>query len=197
MSGVLPVARWRNPFVAALVVAALQTAVLGYMIESRASILRNGKDVLLRSAPVDPRDLLRGEYVILTYDISRISPDIVTGGLPEGAAKAELFVRLKQQPDGFWGPVEASFSPLAQTRDSIVIRSLPFSYYPSPGAPPPTLYPNFGIERYYVPEGEGRVLETARSAHALSVNVSVGTDGRAQIRQVSIDGAKVYEEPIY
>ncbi|MBB4188017.1 GDYXXLXY domain-containing protein [Sinorhizobium terangae] len=197
MSGALPVFRWRNPFVAALVVAVLQTAVLGYMIESRASILRNGKDVLLRSAPIDPRDLLRGECVTLTYDISRISPDIIVAGLPDEAVKAELFVRLKQQPDGFWGPVEASFGPLAQTADSIVIRSLPFSYYPSNGAPPPTLYPNFGIERYYVPEGEGRVLETARSAHALSVNVRVDSDGRAQVRKVSIDGTQVYEEPLY
>ncbi|MCA1406913.1 GDYXXLXY domain-containing protein [Ensifer sp. IC3342] len=195
MSGALPVARWRNPFVAALVVALLQSAVLGYMIESRASILRNGKDVLLRSAPIDPRDLLRGEYVILSYDISRISPDIIMGGLPADAAKAQLFVRLKQQPDGFWGPVEASFSPLAEAADSIVIRSLPFSYYPSAGAPP--LFPNYGIERYYVPEGEGSVLETARSAQALSVNVRVDMEGRAQIRQVSIDGAPVYEEPMY
>ncbi|MDK1376602.1 MULTISPECIES: GDYXXLXY domain-containing protein [unclassified Sinorhizobium] len=197
MSGALPVARWRNPFVAALVVAVLQTAVIGYMIESRASILRNGKDVLLRSAPIDPRDLLRGDYVTLSYDISRISPDVISGALPEGATKAELFVRLKQQPDGFWGPVEASFSPLAQTTDSIVIRSLPFSYYPSSGAPPSTFYPNYGIERYYVPEGEGRVLENARSAHALSVNVRVDPDGRAQIRQVSVDGAPIYQEPLY
>ncbi|MDK1492277.1 GDYXXLXY domain-containing protein [Sinorhizobium sp. 7-81] len=197
MNAVLPGARWRNPLVAALAVAALQTAVLGYMIESRASILRNGKDVLLRSAPVDPRDLLRGDYVILTYDISRISPDIVAGGLPEETTRAVLFVRLREQADGFWGPVEASFGPLAQTTDSVVIRSLPFSYYPLLGAPPQTLQPNYGIERYYVPEGEGRVLETARDAHALSVNVRVNTDGRAQIRQVSVNGAQLYVEPLY
>ncbi|WP_331374223.1 GDYXXLXY domain-containing protein [Sinorhizobium chiapasense] len=197
MSGAWFVARRRNPFVAALVVAVLQTVVLGYMIESRASILRNGKDVHLRSAPIDPRDLLRGDYVTLSYDISRISPDIIAGGLPEEATRAVLFVRLKEQPDGFWGPVEASFGPLAQATDSIVIRSLPFSYYPSSGAPPPTFFPNYGIERYYVPEGEGRVLENARSTHALSVNVRVDPDGRAQIRQVSIDGAQAYEEPLY
>ena len=49
------------PLVAAIVAAALQTAVLGYMVESRASILRNGADIKLKTLPVDPRDLLRGE----------------------------------------------------------------------------------------------------------------------------------------
>jgi len=37
--------------VAAIIVAALQTAVLGYVIESRASILRSGTDALLKTAP--------------------------------------------------------------------------------------------------------------------------------------------------
>ena len=59
-------------FAAALVAALLQTAVLGFMVESRASILRSGTDVRLKTLPVDPRDLLRGDYVILSYGISSI-----------------------------------------------------------------------------------------------------------------------------
>ena len=48
-----------RPLFAAILVALLQTAFLGYMIESRASILRNGVDVVLKTVPVDPRDLRR------------------------------------------------------------------------------------------------------------------------------------------
>ena len=74
-----------KPFAAvALFIAIVQTAILGYMIEGRASILRSGTEVLLKTAPVDPRDLLRGDYVILTYDISTISTTSITGTRPFG-----------------------------------------------------------------------------------------------------------------
>lgn len=34
--------------------------------------LRTGKAVLLKTVPVDPRDLFRGDYVILRYEISQL-----------------------------------------------------------------------------------------------------------------------------
>jgi uncharacterized membrane-anchored protein len=186
-----------RPLVAAIVVALLQTAFLGYMIESRASILRSGVDVVLKTVPVDPRDLLRGDYVILAYDISTIPADKITGGFPTEAMDAQLSVRLEKQSDGFWGVAEASFGPLAPKDGSVIARSAPFYYYPTPDNPPSSLNVEYGIERYYVPEGEGRVLEEARNASALAVTASVDDDGRMQIRVISIDGKPLYEEPLY
>lgn len=187
--------RWLNPLLAALLVAGVQTAALGYMIESRASILRSGRDVLLKTVPVDPRDLLRGDYVILSYDISRLQPELFKGGLPTQSGEVMLYVRLEKQPDGFWTATEASFQPLPVTGDSVVLHSLPFSYYPSPSPLPMTV--DYGIERFYVPEGEGRTLEEARNAEALSVNIRVDGKGRAQICEIAVNGSPVYEEPLY
>jgi uncharacterized membrane-anchored protein len=190
-----------NPFIrplfAAVLVALLQTAFLGYMIESRASILRNGVDVVLKTVPVDPRDLLRGDYVILSYDISTIPADKVTGGFPTEATDAQLSVRLEKQPDGFWGVTEASFQALAPKEGSIIARSSPFYFYPAPDSQQSPLSVDYGIERYYVPEGEGRVMEEARNASALSVTARVDDDGRMQIRLIAIDGKPLYEEPLY
>ncbi|MGO4623758.1 GDYXXLXY domain-containing protein [Ensifer sp. 2YAB10] len=186
--------RWLNPLLAALLVAVAQTAALGYMIESRASILRNGRDVLLKTVPVDPRDLLRGDYVILSYDISRLQPELFKGALPTQSGEVVLYVRLEKQSDGFWAATEASFQPLPLIGDSVVLRSLPFSYYPSASLP---LTVDYGIERFYVPEGEGRTLEEARNAEALSVNIRVDGKGRAQIREIAVNGSPVYEEPLY
>ena len=150
-----------RPLFAAIIVALLQTAFIGYMIESRASILRNGVDVVLKTAPVDPRDLLRGDYVILTYDISTIPADKVTGGFPTEATDAQLSVRLEKQPDGFWGVTEASFGALAAKAESVLIRSAPFYYYPTPDTTsPPSLNVEYGIERYYAQ----RCLEVRRHA---------------------------------
>lgn len=186
-----------RPLVAAIVVALLQTAFLGYMIESRASILRNGVDVVLKTVPVDPRDLLRGDYVILSYDISTIPAEKISGGFPGEATHAQLSVRLEKQADGFWGVSEASFGSLAPKEGSVIARSAPFYFYPASGGPQSALTVDYGIERYYVPEGEGRVLEEARNASALAVTARVDNDGRMQIRLISIDGKSLYEEPLY
>ena len=55
-----------------LAVAVLQSAVLGWMLWDRISLLRDGQAILLDVEPVDPRDLFRGDYVILSYPISRM-----------------------------------------------------------------------------------------------------------------------------
>ena len=69
----------RRPILLALLVALLQVGFLGWIITSRAAVLRNGAEALLKVEPIDPRDLLRGDYVRLGYEISRIPAALVTG----------------------------------------------------------------------------------------------------------------------
>jgi uncharacterized membrane-anchored protein len=181
--------------VAAILVAGLQTLILGYIIQSRASILASGAEVLLKTAPVDPRDFLRGDYVVLNYDISSVPISTVTGGIPAEAGEQTLWVRIKRQPDGFWGVVESSFAKLPAASDTVVLRSLPFySYGPGSGE---TIRVEYGIERYYVPEGEGKPLEEARNEGVVSIAASVSSSGAAQIRSLVVDGKPAYEEPLY
>ncbi len=181
--------------VAAILVAGLQTLILGYIIQSRASILASGTEVLLKTAPVDPRDFLRGDYVVLNYDISSVPVSTVTGGIPAEAGEQTLWVRLKRQPDGFWGIVESSFAELPAASDTVVLRSLPFyGYGPGSGE---TIRVEYGIERYYVPEGEGKPLEEARNEGVVSIAASVSSSGAAQIRSLVVDGKPAYEEPLY
>ncbi|MDX3976088.1 GDYXXLXY domain-containing protein [Shinella sp.] len=186
------------PIAAAVVAAALQTAVLGYMVESRASILRSGEDIKLKTLPVDPRDLLRGDYVILSYPISTIPKDIVTGEIPKDSQQVRMAVRLKPGADGLWTASEASFGDLAPAEGSVVLRTLPFEYYSSvDNVLPETLFVSYGIERYYVPEGEGKVLEDARNQEELEVEARVSKDGTPQIARLILKGEPIYDEPLY
>ena len=186
------------PVVAAIVAAALQTAVLGYMVESRASILRSGADIKLKTLPVDPRDLLRGDYVILSYPISTIPGSIVTGEVPKVNGRERLTVRLKPGADGLWTATEASFGALPAQEGSVVLRTLPFDYYSvTDGVPPETLFVSYGLERYYVPEGEGKVLEEARNQEELEVEARVSVDGTPQIARLILKGEPIYDEPLY
>ncbi|WP_421592435.1 GDYXXLXY domain-containing protein [Shinella sp. M27] len=186
------------PVVAAIIAAALQTAVLGYMVESRASILRNGADIRLKTLPVDPRDLLRGDYVILSYPISTIPKSIVTGEVPKVNGRERLVVRLKPGTDGLWTATEASFGTLAPEEGSVLLRSLPFDYYSvTDGVLPDSLFVSYGLERYYVPEGQGKVLEEARNQEELEVEARVAKDGTPQIARLILRGEPVYDEPLY
>ncbi len=187
-----------KPFAAvALFVVLLQTAILGYMIEGRAGILRSGTEVLLKTAPVDPRDLLRGDYVILTYDISTISTTSVTGQKPETGDAERLHVRLKPGTDGYWIVSEASFDPLQAEEGSVILLSMPVTIYDWEWQNAGNLTVSYGIERYYVPEGEGKPIEDGRNQGRVSVAVRISDTGQGQIRALMLDGEPLYEEPLY
>jgi uncharacterized membrane-anchored protein len=187
-----------KPFAAvALLVALVQTAILGSMIEGRASILRSGTEVLLKTAPVDPRDLLRGDYVVLSYDISTIPAALIKGAKPQAGTWTPVHVRIAPGADGFWTVTEASFEPLAEQAGSVVLRSQPIEAYDWQWAEGGTLFASYGIERYYVPEGEGKPIEDGRNERRVSVAARVSQDGVAQIRALMLDGQPLYEEPLY
>ncbi|MBB4238046.1 GDYXXLXY domain-containing protein [Rhizobium esperanzae] len=179
----------------AIIVAGLQTLILGTIIQSRASILEDGAEVLLKTAPVDPRDFLRGDYVVLNYDISSVPVQTVSGGIPAEPGERVLWVRLKKQPDDFWTVTESSFHELPPLAETVVLRSQPF--YSSGLAAGDSIRVEYGIERYYVPEGEGKPIEEARNGGNVAISVRVSKAGSAQIRSLLVDGKPVYEEPLY
>ncbi len=87
------------------------TMMLGAMVWGRISLLQNGTQVVLKTAPVDPRDLLRGYFVRLRYDISRISPNELEEPLSLEEMKIgfkkhdNIFVKLQPDENGFWSPI--------------------------------------------------------------------------------------------
>ncbi|MGL3605658.1 GDYXXLXY domain-containing protein [Rhizobium sp. G187] len=187
----------RRFLLAALLVSLTQCGVLGYMIQSRAAILQAGTEVLLKTTPVDPRDLLRGDYVILSYEISSIPTDRIRGERPKDGAKLPLFVRLRPDAAGFWQVDEASFATLAEMPGSVILRSRPVFVGEWMWTAGSELSVSYGIERYYVPEGEGRPIEDGRNENRVSVAARVSASGQAQIRALMLDGQPLYEEPLY
>jgi uncharacterized membrane-anchored protein len=175
----------RRLILAALVACGLQTAVLATMITSSASILAEGQEIRLKTVPVDPRDLLRGEYVILNYEFTALESALIADPFPTEAGTVTLDVRLSPGEDGFWHPIAASFSPLEREEGTVVLRSLPFRYQPQ-AEKPAVVRADYGLERYYVPEGQGKALEEARNNRQIAVNVRVAEDGAARIASLEI-----------
>src|SRR3989338_4758329 len=55
-----------------ILVAIIWIVLIGGFVAVKEYTLKTGQEVLLKTTPVDPRDLFRGDYVVLRYDISNI-----------------------------------------------------------------------------------------------------------------------------
>lgn len=183
----------------AIGVALLQIGFLMFMIAGRASILRSGTEVTLQVEPVDPRDLLRGDYVVLGYNISRIPTSILIDQA-DNAGRSEdrvVFVRLRADEGGIWQPVTASYDvsiPEAAATGEVDIRGTTHRSWSTAMEFIDVVY---GIERFYVPEGEGREIERNLNQRTFTMKVMVDANGAAQIRSFHNGETLLYEEPIY
>ena len=72
-----------------LVAAFFQIAVLLGMIFLNAAPLFLGKTILVRVVPMDPRDMFRGDYVILGYEFSRDIGLLSIEGIPPNLTYSE------------------------------------------------------------------------------------------------------------
>lgn len=192
--------RGNRLIIAAIVLALAQIGFLSWIIAGRAAILRDGQEILLKVEPVDPRDLLRGDYVRLGYEISNIPVKLITN-IPEGATTTEagpILVRLKKGDDGFWHAIGASLgqppaaAPVAGEADlrGTVARGWNL-------AGDATVSVDYGIERFYLPEGEGLAIERDMRVRPFGIRAAVANDGTAQIKAL-VDGDTVlFEEPYY
>lgn len=179
----------------AIVVALAQIGFLAAMIAGRASILRDGREVLLKVEPVDPRDLLRGDYVRLGYEISAIPAALVAQADAEGTAGV-IFVRLKKGPDGFWQAVSASFgAPSPVQEDEVEIRGrIEAGWSRQQDA---VIHVDYGIERFYLPEGEGKAIERDMRLRSFGILAAIGKDGTAQIKALMDGSEALFREPLY
>jgi len=189
----------RKLVAAALMLGLLQTGFLGWIIAGRAAILRNGTEVLLKVEPVDPRDLLRGDYVYLSYEISRIPVSLVAN-IPAGQVTSEdgtVTVRLGKDADGYW---RARSAWLGKAPDAPADGAVDIAGHLSAGwnfTPETVLSADYGIERFYLPEGEGRAIEKDMRVRPFAMRVAIAKDGTAQIKALMDGDTMLFEEPLY
>jgi uncharacterized membrane-anchored protein len=171
--------------------AVIQVALISLMVFDRMQILRQGTEVKLQTRAVDPRDLLRGDYVTLNYDISSVP----VGEARDLPRQRTVFVKLAPKADGFYEAVSAYREPVPVTGSEILMRGrITGSCF---GENCEKVRVNYGIEKYFVPQGEGREIESARNQGKVSIVAAVTPAGRTAIKRLLIDGKPVYDEPLF
>jgi uncharacterized membrane-anchored protein len=157
-------------------IIAAQVAVVGTMAAGREAVLRTGDKVVLQTAPVDPRDLFRGDYVVLDYAISTIDTNQVAWDAADPFAGQTVWVVL-EPTERYHEPVVVTDRPV--DHELTAIRGV-VEYSASP-----FIRLRYGIEEYFVPEGTGREIERSQD---VDVVVAVADDDSAVIDHLIVDG---------
>ncbi len=87
-----------NLIIGLSLVILLQTGILAMIYINAHIPLWTGKPIVLKTRPVDPRSLFRGNYALLSYDISRI-PAKEINALRTPRSNERVYVRLTPGPD--------------------------------------------------------------------------------------------------
>lgn len=188
----------RLVLIGALIISVIQIGFLSWSIAGRASLLRDGAEVLLKVQPVDPRDLLRGDYVRLGYDISSIPASMFVPAVSGDGDYIErpVWVLLRPGADGVFAAQAASFdrAALPQPAAGEVVIAGRAEGQPAAGGSASVSY---GIERFYLPEGEGKPIEVDMRTRPFFVSAAVGESGTAQIKRFLDGDTVLFEEPLY
>ena len=159
--------------------ALLPMTVLLYTPASNFVVLHFGEKILLETRPVDPRDILRGDYVVLEYEIESIPDEMMPEEVQEERdyrrRRREVFVSLERDDDGI-----AGVSGVSTARPSgLYLKAMVRTSWRFIG----NVDYNLGV--YYVPEGTGRELERAINAGSVLADVRV-LRGRGVIKKLEI-----------
>ena len=189
----------RRLWIAIAAIAAAQTAVLGWMLADRMTLLRGGREIVLDVEPVDPRSLFQGDYVVLGYgNLNRIN------GIPVPAEKMPAdsdmngrpyYVTLAKSAAGTWDKVAGGFDkPASVAPDQVMLAGRISGYWSNTDGGNAIV--NYGIESWFVSEGQGHGIEDSAREKKLQVLVAVDTSGHAAIKGLVLDGKTVLTEPL-
>jgi uncharacterized membrane-anchored protein len=187
------------------VAALFQTALLGQMVWAQITLLSSPTEAVLKTTPVDPRDIFRGDYVILDYEISALHSDRID--VAEGLKAGDNAFVVLATAGRFAQPVKIlAAAPDALAERQAVIRGRINYFDRGNRAVTDTggacddcsnLSIAYPIDSYFVPEGTGTELEEYRDTRALGVIVALNEDGDAAIKGLMIEGEKIYDEPLF
>ena len=163
----------RRRRLALVVVVCVQLAVPLALAGLAEADLAFGEEIRLQARPVDPLDVFRGNYVVLTYDISNLP---VLGEVRRGE---RVCARL-QESDGVW---RASYADPGPPSGTVICGRAR-----DDAGPGETVGIEYGIETYYASAERAREIEESIAGGQLYVVVDLDDDGSARIERLEGGG---------
>ena len=161
----------RRRRIALLVIVCVQLAVPLAMAGLAEADLAFGDEIKLQARPVDPLDVFRGNYIVLTYDISQLQV------VHEVRAGQRLCADLFQSAPGVYGARYAYDFPQEDGK-TICGRAR------EDAAGGESVGIEYGIETYFASAERAREIESAIARGDLHVVVDLDDDGSARIERL-------------
>ncbi len=179
----MPITLSRNTkFIAAV---SIQLIIIAVLILSKLSVSAAGTEVLLQIEPVDPRDLLRGDYATFSYSVSFIEPGLV---MAETVREGETVYVVLRRHGRLWEAAKVTKEKPGD--DEVFLKGK----VAEPGLQNwrrrgTSLHIIYGIEEYFIPEGKGAGIGRWRMADNMAVaKVAVDQNGEAVLKEILVDG---------
>jgi len=163
-----------------IIIGIFWIVIIGGFIAFKEFTLQTGDEILLKTRPVDPRDLFRGDYVILRYDLSTINTDSLSyqGSDFKEDDKVYVLLNIDDQKIGSLSNIDKN-----KPSEGVFIEGTVKSAYNN------RLNIEYGIESYFVPEGRGKEIE--RNLGKIYTKIAVDNFGNAVIKSLVLDGKDI------
>lgn len=163
-----------------LLAVAAQLLVLAWMAAEREWIFRTGQVVFLRTAPIDPRDLFRGDFVRLQYEINSVRLE----DAPQRRRHEIMYTRLRAAGEGLF---EAAATSTARPSEGLFLRGRTEDDWRLGWRGAGHSIVKYGIEQLFVEQGSGMAIEERRGSRdglqvPMEVEVAIGASGTGVIR---------------
>jgi uncharacterized membrane-anchored protein len=184
-----------SPLVRLLLITSLLTAALLAVVCKHYYALSRATPIILETVPVDPRSLFQGDYVILTYSINQVDTKLFGDNHPMYKLGAgDAFYLILTQQGNIWQAHSASLTRPPPQAGQIAILGKATETVTSDTR---AVSARYGIESFFVPEGEGRWIERLPpdQQYRLRVEVKVTPQGQVYATQLLLDGQPLFAAP--
>ncbi len=158
-----------------LIAVLFQLLVLIGMVGLSAMPLWTGQEIKIKTIPVDPRSMFRGNYARLRYEISEVNLESDGKKIRHGEV---VYVSLSQTEDGLFEYTSAS---LNQPSEGIYLRGRIQTHRYR--AEQKTYNVKYGIEAFFAPKKKALVLEKELRDGGVAV-LMVSDNGKVRLRNV-------------
>ncbi len=168
---------------------ALQVVIVFAIIIFKVSILSGGTDILLRIEPVDPRDMLRGDYATFQYSNISNLDSYISGG--QQIRNGDTVYVVLRQSGKYWmaqnvqktKPISGEIALKGKVASGgIETQSDILSNQRFGGS---RIHIVYGIEEYFIAEGKGQGFSFFNKEAA--ARVVVDESGNAVLKQIFVD----------
>lgn len=178
--------RVRSTRVLFVLVVTAQILLLMGFAAGRMTILARGEPALLLSQPIDPYHITMGNYVQLSYELNRVPWDEGATDIADPDAlptNRQVYV-IWAQDGKYHHAVPGLYLKRPSTQENQIAVRAQLKWYYSGIA-----HVEYGVERFFVPDGEGQRIE--KPGNTVEVEVRVGRQGTPAIYRVFLNGEEL------